>query len=731
MSTQQRQRHAGAAVVEGDVLPTQPRRRWARGLVAVIVLAGVVAAVPPFRRAVSNVMSRLLLTAVSPFAPDIEGFEDLPAPTRLVARDGKPLTDRASEENHRDVRIARLPRHVSRAVLAAEDAGFYHHSGIDPAALARAGLNDMRGRQLQGGSTITQQLAKLNYTGNQRTVFRKLREALYALQLERRYRKEQLLERYLNQVYFGQNHYGLAAASMHTFGIPPEELSPAQAATLAGKIHAPEALDPRVHPRALESRRNLVLRRMRALGWLTPPQLAEAIESPLGVIAEPARAAPPAIAPHFVEFVKREAQSLDALGPDATTRRRRLVTGGYTITTTLDVRAFDAARAAVQATLGGPGDPTTAIVSVEPGDGAIRMLFGGLDFTGHPFDPASQGRRQPGSSFKPFVYLAALRQGIDPRSTLDSASPKTISCAGEPWTVRNYEGEGGGRRTIDDALTHSVNTVFAQLMAEVGPRAVAQVAVDLGIDPRDMGSSRCSLALGGLTRGVSPLQQAAAFATFAAKGVYARPYAIARITDRHGHIVFEREPETSERINAKEAGVLTAALERVVNSGTGRASTIERPLAGKTGTTENHADAWFVGYVPQLATAVWVGYPEAQRPMPDVHGIAVAGGNFPAEIFGDYMQVALAGVPVRDLYSASPDALSLRFDSTRRGGLDAPLRATPATTSTTAGTEPPPPTTTSSSSPGPAQTTIPPTPTTTITPAPTTTVASVGTARAP
>jgi penicillin-binding protein 1A len=201
--------------------------------------------------------------------------------------------------------------------------------------------------------------------------------------------------------------------------------------------------------------------------------------------------------------------------------------------------------------------------------------------------------------------------------------------------------------------------VFEQVAAQVGPRAIYDVAEDAGIQPADMGAPRCALALGGLTRGVSPLEQAAAYATFAAKGTYAKPYAISSITDRRGHIVYEHSSDTSQRIDAQETGVLTAALERVVTQGTGRASGIGRPLAGKTGTTENHADGWFVGYVPQLATAVWVGYPEGQRPMTSVHGVAVAGGNFPAEMFGDYMRVALERVPVRALYTASPDDLAL------------------------------------------------------------------------
>jgi penicillin-binding protein 1A len=692
-------------VARDEVLPLRRRRPWRVGLCAAIVLGGLILAVPPLRRSASNVTSRLTLVAMSPFAPDIGDFEDLPASTRLVAADGRRIADLGTEADHHTVRISRLPSYVPRAVLAAEDNDFYQHSGVDPTAVVRAGINDALRRPLQGGSTITQQLAKLNYTDGQRTPMRKLREALYAVQLERRYTKNELLERYLNQVYLGQNDYGLAPASEHLFGVSPEQLTPAQAATLAGRIHSPRQLDPRAHPRAAVERRDQVLRAMAAHGWLRREQLDRALAAPLELVPARAQEPAPALAPHFVELVKREAAGLDVLGTDLATRRRRMLTGGYTVTTTLDSRAFGAARAAVERNLGGPDDPTTAVVSVEPGDGAIRVLFGGLDFAGHTFDAASQGRRQPGSSFKPFVYLAMLRQGLDPRTTFDSRSPTTVTCAGTPWTVRNHEGRGGGRRTVDDAMTHSVNTVFAQLIAEVGPRAVAAAAEDAGIAPSDMGSPRCSLALGGLTRGVSPLEQAAAYATFAAKGVYAQPYSIAKITDRHGRVVYEHVSVTDHRFDAKDTGVLTAALMRVVRDGTGQAAAIGRPLAGKTGTTENNADAWFIGYVPQLATAVWVGYPEGQRPMSALHGLEVTGGSYPARIFGDYMRVALDGSPVRALYTASPNTLSLDLLTPTTGlstGVDAhprspspppTLGARPATTVSTTTTVTPPTTT--------------------------------------
>jgi penicillin-binding protein 1A len=226
--------------------------------------------------------------------------------------------------------------------------------------------------------------------------------------------------------------------------------------------------------------------------------------------------------------------------------------------------------------------------------------------------------------------------------------------------VRNYEGGARGPTTIDDATVHSINAVYAQLMADVGPQSVARMAARLGIDPDELKDPQCAMALGGLRRGVRPIEQAAAFATFAARGFYAKPYAIARIIDRHDHVVHAHALVSEDRISATEAGVLTAALERVVREGTGRAADIGRPVAGKTGTTEDYGNAWFVGYVPQLATAVWVGYPDGDIPMRRVHGIAVTGGSFPARIFSDYMRQALAGTPIEPLSIASPDALSFR-----------------------------------------------------------------------
>jgi penicillin-binding protein 1A len=653
----------------------------------------VVAAVPVLRQAADDVVSGAIFLATSPFAPDVSGFSVAPQGTKVLAADGSLLVELDGGQRVQPVKLADLPPHVRNAVLAAEDARFYRHPGVDALALARAAFNNLRGGSEQGGSTITQQLAKINYTHRQRTIFRKLKEVLYAAQLERHFSKDELLQRYVNQVYFGEGAYGISAAAQEFFGVAPGRLTPAQAALLAGKIHSPEGLDPRKDPAAVQERRDHVLHLMHDHGWLAAADLDAAL-------AEPVKLAPPqpaagARAPHFVELVKREATGLDVFGGSPQVRSTHLFTGGFTIETTLDPRAFDAAAAAVKAQLGAPGDPGAAVVGVAPGDGAIRNLFGGLDFGKSQFDVASQGHRQPGSSFKPFVYLASLRQKVDPRSTFDSASPKTVPCDGQDVTVHNYEGEGGGQITVDDALARSVNVVFTQLACKVGIPKVVDAARDAGIS--EPIKPVPAVALGGLSQGVTPLEMAAAYATFAAKGTYAEPYAIARIKDRDGAVLYTHQKRTHQAFSDNEAGVLTAAMEQVVQRGTGTGAAIGRPLAGKTGTTENYGNAWFVGFVPQVATAVWVGHLEGDVPMTNVHGRSVAGGTFPASIFAATMRAELAGQASLPLFTASPDSLDLH-----RAGGDAP----------------PPPPTSPATQPAPVSPTTPTAPPYTIAPGP-------------
>jgi penicillin-binding protein 1A len=651
----------------GDSTPIRSRGRlrslpWGRIGLGSAAVVFIIAVVPPFRSAAASVTSKIILTLATPLAPGTKGFEELSKASRVVAADGTEIGQLGGEQRE-PLKLDQLPPHVAKAVLAAEDADFYDHSGVDPSAVFRAMFNMAKGGGVSGGSTITQQLAKLNYTGSQRTILRKFKEVLYASQLERKYSKNELLERYLNQVYLGHGAYGFGLASQVYFGVDARELTPAQAAMLAGKIQAPNSLDPYTKADPVRDRRDHVLRAMREHGWLSDGDLSAALAAPLDVAPDPetrsAAAGDTGRASHFVSLVGREAGGITALGNSPETRQKQAFTGGYTFETTLDVEAQDAAREAAQSQLGEEGDPTTAIASVQPGDGAIRVLFGGLD-PNVQFDPAAQGRRPPGSSFKPYVYLAMLDQRIDPRTEFDSGSPKTLDCRGAPWSVANYEGEGGGASSVDNAMTHSINTVFAQVMVKVGPTAVQKVAEKAGIPHDDLTPAECAMALGGLRHGVSPLDQAAGFATFAAKGVAAKPYAITRIKDRNGKVIYTHKVDRDQALDETKVGVLNASLVDVVENGTGRAASIGRPVGGKTGTTENYGNAWFVGFTPQLATAVWVGHLEGDVPMENVHGTKVTGGSFPARIFGQYMKAATADDPVQQIFTASPDALNLR-----------------------------------------------------------------------
>jgi penicillin-binding protein 1A len=657
-----------ASQLFGLVWERAARLPWRRIGIGFAVVVALLITVAPLRRAAALGTSRVILWLASPITPFVPNFDSLET-TRVLAADGSELAALSADHGRRElIDLAAIPEHVRRAVLAAEDAEFYHHSGTNPLAIVRAVANTVAG-DTQGGSTITQQLAKINYTGNQRSLFRKAREVFYASALEERYSKDELLQRYLNQIYFGEGAYGLYAAAHTYFGVDPAQLTPAQAAMLAGKIQAPSRLDPRQNPDEVLKRRDHVLRAMERHGWLARTDLDTALAEPMN-LAPPQ---PPGVnrAPHFVDFIKREAGRLEELGDDPETRATRLITGGYTVETTLDPKLFDATTGAVAARLGEPGDPITAVASVVPGDGAINNLFGGLDYVATQFGYADMGVRQPGSAFKPFVYMAALRDGIDPRSVFDGTSGRQIPCYGTK-SVNNYAGEDfGGTTDVNTAMARSVNVVFVDLGCQVGVRDVVRAANDAGV-PDDATEAQGAVFLGGLDRGVSPLTMAAAYATFASGGVYAEPYGIKAIRDSRGEIIYEHERKTHRAFSATEVGVLNGALQRVVGEGTGRAAGIGRPVAGKTGTTEENADAWFVGYVPQVATAVWVGH-EPARPMTNVHGRSVTGGSFPAAIFGDLMRKGLAEVPVRGLPVASPDALRLR----RLGELPPPPPAPP------------------------------------------------------
>jgi penicillin-binding protein 1A len=650
------------------------RHRLRSAAAAAALLLFLVAVIPPLRSVATFAASKVILLVTTPFAPSVKGLNTAPQSSNVLAADGSPLG--TFDEGERiPVKVGELPPHVKGAILAAEDADFYQHDGVDPSAIVRATFNMATGSRQQGGSTITQQLAKLNYTSGERTIFRKLREVLYATRLEQDYSKDELLERYLNQVYFGDGSYGIEAAARRTFGVPAAQLAPEQAAALAVRIRAPGALDPRKKAEEVVLRRNRVLEAMGAEGAVPKEQVAGLQAKPLAPIPLPPAAAKTERL--VIDLARRELLDEKVLGGDEEDRLAKLEGGGLTVETTLDTKAQKAAREAAASALPRPEDASAAVVSVAPGDGAIRVLIG--DSKGGQFDVATRGPRQPGSAYKPFTYATALESNIHPGTTYDSKSPYTFTYQGKTETVQNYEEGTGGPMTLDEATVNSVNVVYTQVALKVGPDKLRKTAIRLG--QPDSIKAFPSLTLGGSE--VTPLDMAASYGVFASAGTYAKPYLVTRIKDAQGKVVWQQDKKTRRAMDQKEAGVINGILQRVVNEGTGKAAAIDRPVAGKTGTTNESTDAWFVGYTPQLATAVWVGHVDAARPVTDGRGRQVFGGGTPARIFSSTMKNALQGVKGTPLQVNRPEDLGLKLPGAAPAAppqTQPPLTAPPSTT---------------------------------------------------
>src|SRR6266536_1583429 len=632
-------------IVRALAAPPDPRlpawRRFLRpvaGALTLTLLAGALAGLP------AAAMLGGSVKAASAGLPDLANLQPLSQPerTQVYDRDGHLIEVLHDEQDRIVVPLTSMPQVLRDAVLAAEDERFYQHHGIDDRGILRALLaNLIQGQTVQGSSTITQQLVRNAYPDlRDRSLVRKVKEASLAAQLEERMSKDQILEAYLNRVYFGAGYYGVEAASRGYFGRHVRDLSLAQAATLAGVIREPELSNPRSAPRRALQRRNTVLQQMGALAMVPPAEAARAARSRLGV--RPPRQVGGQY-PWFIDALKRQLLDDPRLGHSVAERRRRLYEGGLRIDTTLDPAAQHQAEQAVARWRPASG-PDVALVAVDPRDGAVRAVVGGRDFRRHQFNLAVQGERQAGSAFKPFVLAAALDNGISPDSRWESGGLSGQIC-GSPWTVSNYEGKGSGRMSLREATWHSVNGVYARVMARLCPARVVSMAERLGLGVPERQSHAPSIALGAAN--VSPLGMASAYATLADQGVHQRPVLFTKVS-RHGRTLFENRPEPERRISAALAYQVTDVLKGVVQHGTGTAAAIGRPVAGKTGTTQDYRDAWFVGYTPQLATAVWMGYPGREVPMLDVGGIRVTGGSYPARIWHDFMAAAMAGQPSLD-----------------------------------------------------------------------------------
>jgi penicillin-binding protein 1A len=644
-------------------------------------------------------------------AADVDELQPRPTSRRagrnsiMVDMHGRQLGVLRSPDNRILVEEDEIARVMKRAVVAIEDKRFYDHAGVDLRGVGRAFVQDVLQRKaVQGGSTIPQQLIKNRLRAqNERTVFQKVRESALAYHLSRKWSKEKVLTEYLNSIYFGNGAYGIESAARTYFGREPHhkgcgesekrpcaaELKVEEAAMLAGIIASPSAYDPVSRPAAAVARRNLVMQRMMEQGFIGRYQYED-----LSTLAGPGDVEPPredartSAVPYFTTWVKQ--QVVDQFGP------RAAFTGGLKIRTTIDLEMQRAAEETVNRWLGNPDGPTASLVAIDNDSGEVRAMVGGRDYNESPFNLATQGQRQPGSAFKPFTLATALKEGIGPGSVWSSQkldlSSKEYGC---DFQVNNYEDAYAGSRTLASATTFSDNAVYAQVGLRVGLKDIAKTAQRMGI--RTPISRNCAMTLGGLKEGVTPLDMAHAYETFATGGLKVTgsmgsedgPVGIREVC-RMGKDTTECAGDPDENKRRRErvltqgvADQVRSILSTVVTSGTAVRARLDQFAAGKTGTTENYGDAWFVGFTDEMTVAVWVGYPDKLTPMTTEYaGQPVAGGTYPADIWRDFMVAATALLEER---------------AERNGKDDDEAEAEVSTTPLPAGTP------TTPGSPGPAQ----------------------------
>jgi penicillin-binding protein 1A len=602
----------------------------------------------------------------------------------LYASDGTLITELHAAEDRVVLTRREMPQELRDAVVAIEDRRFFLHHGVDLQAILRAAYQNLaEGAIVEGGSTITQQLVKQAYVGADRTFRRKIDEAVLAWQLEDRLTKDQILTRYLNTVYLGNGAYGVQAGARTYFGIDAEDLSLAQSATLAALITSPGRFDPFTKPDSAVGRRNVVLRLMRQQGYLTRAEAGAAREEELGL--DPGEDFQRYPYPYFVDYFKQWFLSNPAFGKTRDDRYRRLFTGGLTITTTLDPSIQAAAQTAVRSVLPYPDDPSAAVTVLDPRTGYVRALVGGRDVD--YWHDAGAGRvnlatmmggrygRQTGSAFKPFALVTALENGVSPETIFAAPSEIDIPLdGGQVWHVTNAEGGGYGSMSLRSATVSSVNTVYAQLIMQLGPEKVIETAARMGLrcclrvsrpGSRDPLLPYPSAVLG--ANGTNTLSMASAYGTLATGGTHVNPVPAIAISDRQGRVIWEASPKPSQVVDPGVAAAANDILKDVVLYGTGAAANIDgRPQIGKTGTADSHTNAWFVGAVPQLVTAVWVGFPEGSVSLePPRTRITVFGGTWPAQIWRLIMLRATANLPPVDFPTPEVDYLSVAVDVTQ------------------------------------------------------------------
>jgi len=619
----------------------RPRRRVLLGLAVVLctVVAAALAGAAFTGRAL--VFGSCDLNQLRPIALGENSF--------LFASDGSLLGVIPSLHNRQPLQLSEISPWLPKATVAIEDRRFWQHGALDYQGIARALYADAQaGRVVQGGSSLTQELVRNLYIGtNERTIARKVKEACLAEKLAGIWTKTQILSAYVNEVFYGRRAYGAQAGAQTFFSTSAKHLTIAQAALLAGLPQAPSVYDPFRHPDRALARRDEVLRAMLANDDITTAEYTKAVASPLGL--RPGRLYSAQRHPNFFGWATEQLVKHFGL--------RKVEAGGLQVRTTIDPRLQFAALAAIRSVLRIKSDPAAAVVAIDPRTGAVRAMQTYVpDGRKMKFNLATQSTRQAGSAFKPFVLATAVWEGVSVYTGFNGPPSLTLedpycSTNGVLWNPHNYADETAGYMNLLDATAHSVNTIYAQLVDVVGPKNVVRVAHRAGITTALQ--PVCSITLG--TQPVNPLEMTAAYATFAARGVHHDPQAFELVRGPKGGVIGKLNAPGSQMLPRNVADTVTYALQGVVQHGTGTAAGLgSRPVAGKTGTAENSVDAWFCGYIPQLATCVWIGYPKAEIPMSYVEGVAgVTGGSLPAAIWHAFMSQATAKLPVFSFHQPS------------------------------------------------------------------------------
>ncbi|MDD3818844.1 MAG: PBP1A family penicillin-binding protein [Actinomycetota bacterium] len=651
----------------------------------IIAIIAVIVAGNLFFVTVLGGVAVFAFNALNSFIEDLPRLEDFtPTETALTSRiyaaDGTLIATYHGEENRILVSYEQIPQNLINAVIAIEDERFYQHKGFDVEGIIRSFIiNMISGEIEQGATTITQGYVKNVYMPEEKyeiSYERKIKEIVLAYQIEQIYSKEEILEMYLNTVYFGEGAYGVQAAAKAYFNKDVEYLSLPECAMLAGLLKT-YLYSPYIDKKAALERRNTVLAKMLELEYISQDEYEAAINTPI-ITQRPVEEVEKGFAPYFVDYVKQEI--IEEFGVE------KALKGGYEIYTTLDPEMQTAAENAIKEVLPDAEDPSAALVAMDPSNGYIKAMVGGKeeDYTGMGYNLVTQSHRQPGSTFKVFALISALEQGISPYMTFNPNGTVVFDIAGSaPWEVQNYNNQqyDTNEMTIFEATVKSVNVVYSQLIMKVGAYHMAQLANNMGIEtPME---PLPSMGLG--AQEVCPLEVCSAFCTIADYGVRHYPVAIVKVTDKDGNVLkdIENNPEEgmegTQVISPINAYRAIEILQQVVQRGTGtRARLDDRPCAGKTGTTDKAENAWFTGFTTNLAACVWMGHPEANIRMTTIHDLRVQGGAHPAMIWKLFMSEATKKLPAENFSRPADDMINIQVVANpETGELMVPNRFTP------------------------------------------------------